>query len=579
MEYEGAGSFWSQLTVAQEESGPVIISRKIDELLRDSTSSIYDIISDDEAISEFRSGNDKIVARLSAADGIDALVKLVTFTDLPESIGEAQKQQLPFIASELIACENETLLEAFTRVIPGQRNALDRLFDYIILCDDMNPTILGYTVRVLLVLVNRRVNVVDKYLNDHQDAIQEGLLDHLSDRSIADLIFRLCLDDGTKSFRMNYADLFGRIDEHNSHNILWLVDSMFGKPLLGNNEQVIANFHFMKDDLLRNGLPLLISKAFNGTSSVSSTSALDILSTIIFYGFTRPAVSESGLVESSGWETFAPSSPGKKAVAPMPASIDDDSCVFDDEMNSPKSISGTALTPFTELGSILIQECVTHFNSSFVSIESLAIHHVHAFIRLMSRCVAYQTKSTLWPSVIGDVVVKSMRRFPRSSAIHNLCRDCIVNDNVVGQSLYYEELARLFTPFAVEQLEQHPDGSSNSHIMSILAFLDTKIAPSTSLGVIAGEKMDVVSTGVKRWSEINTRLVDRQDKIPTRVPSPHGVTPIVDLEVSSQWVNMDFASVSFPVTDHSGDESLSPQVKFDETEESLPISPSSDDEI
>jgi hypothetical protein len=368
------------------------------------------------------------------------------------------------------------------------------------------------------------------------------------------------------------------MDERNSINILWLVDSMFGKPLLGNNEQVIANFHDLKADLIENGLSVLQSKAFDVPSLVS-TSALDILSILIFYSFTRPVVSESGLVDSTGWEAFAPSSPGIKPVGTMSANLDDDSCVFDDEMNSPQSISGTAMTPFTELGTILIEACVKHFNSGVVKVDTIAISHLHASLRLMSRCVTFQSKSKLLPSVIGDVIVRSMQRFPRSSAIHNLCRDCIVNDNAVGESYYFEELARLFIPFAIEQLESNPHGSSISHIMSILAFLDTKLDSSSSLAVITGDRMEVVSMGIKRWSEINTRLVDRQDKIPTRVPSPHGITPIIDLEVSSQWINMDFAPVSFPVADHMGEDSLSPQVKFDDTEGSVAIAHCSDDEI
>jgi hypothetical protein len=525
MEYEGAGSFWAQLTITQEDQVGTVVLRRIDELLRDSSASIYDIIADDEAISEFRSGNDKIVNRLIASDGLDALISLVTNSGIPRHLAESQKSQIPFVASELIACENDALLDSLTRIVPGQRNGLDRLFDFLILADSLDPTTAGYVVKVLLVLINRRVTVVDKYVKDHHDAVQQGLLDHLSDRSVTDLVFRLCLDDGTKSFRLDYSSLFSRMNETNSINILWLIDSMFGKPLLGNNEQVITNFHFLKADLYtKDGLSVLLSKGF----SEHNFYALEITSIVITYSFTRPAAAEPGLMDSGGWESFA-----STARSINKSSIDEDSCVFDDEMNSPKSVQ-PVLTPFTELGSLLVRESIAKLNtvhSDWIS----SIQHVHAFLRLMVRCIEFG--ETLSAQIITESVVKAFTKYPHSSAIHNLCRDCVLKS-----SSDIETIAADFVPFALNELETNSSGSMASHLTRILSHLDEKV-PSLKEG-----RPEIYSQAIHRWNEIDTRLVDRQDRIPTRAPSPAGARPIIDLKVSDQWVVA---------------ESTSPQVRFE----------------
>ena len=543
MEYEGAGSFWSQLTITQEDQiGAGVTSRRIDDLLRNPLSSIFDIISDDEAISEFRSGNTKMVSRLTAADGIEALLNLVMLQNLPADLPEEKRIQLPFIASELIACEVDALLDTFTRQVPGQRIGLERLFDFLIIGEVSGPTVLGYVVRVLLVLINRRSATVDEYVNLHLEAIQEGLLDLLFDRSVADLVFRLCLDEGTKSFKLDYAKLISRISPENAVNVLWLIDSMFGKPLLGNNEQVIFNFlELARDFTSRGGMQSIFDKCLDSDARISSC-AFDILSILIQYSFTRPAVSDSGLAEPVGWETFS------STATPTRISMDDDSCVFDDEMNSPVySTAGQPNTPFTEFGTLLVNEGVELFNENgidFFNQYSLSnISNLFSFLRFLARCAQYQSASArISATLVAEIAVSSLEQYPRSSAIHNLVRDCIMNLADVDD---LKVIAENFLPFAALNLESE---SMKSHLMRIVSFLNAKAA------IPAGEHGDMVARATKRWAEIDTRLADRQDKAATRAPSPQGVTPIIDLNMGDQWTHVD---APFPD---------SPQVRFPPSE-------------
>ena len=538
-----------------EQSGGEVVTRKIDELLRNPSSSLIDIISDDETISEFRSGNAKLISRLTSAEGVDMLISLITQDgELPE-IQVGQPVHLPFIATELIACEVEELLDAFTRIIPGQLNGLERLLDFLILGAHSDPTILGYVVRVLLVIINRRVSFVDEHIKSHLEAVQEGLLDHLYDRSVADLLFRLCLDEGTKSFKLDYTKLVSKLNDENAVCIQWFFDSIFGKPLLGNNEQVVENFMKLISDFRdRDGLSVILEKCFFFENPKASMSALNILSVIIQYCYTRPVSTDSGLSEpAAGWETF-----GTIESATRGISADDDSCVFDDEMNSPTA--QPHCTPFTEFGCIVVSKSIESLNEKGLTISTVSnVQNVLAFLRFMSRCSQYQSMASscqVSTALISEVCTESFRRYPTSSAIHNACRDCIL---CICDPVELQAIAATIIAFMVEDRDRL-NSSMGSHLMRILHYFDCKLS-SRTLQQMAGDDADIVVKAIKRWAEIDTRHVDRQDKVPTRVPSPHGgITPIIDLDVGDQWVAMDFGPP--PPSLSSGDNTHSPQVRF-----------------
>ena len=572
MEYEGAGSFWSQLTITQEDQlGSTIVSRRIDELLRNPLSSLVDILLDDEAISEFRSGNQKLVSRITEVDGMNMLLNLITSQEVDSSLTDSQRQQLPFVAAEFVACEVDAMLDAFTRVVPGQRTPLDRLFDFLILGNETNPTVLGYLVRVLLVYTNRRVDIMDKYIAEHHDAIADALIEKVWDRSIADLMFRFCLDEDIRSFRLDFNKLFSHLSEATCDNIVWLIDSIFGKPLLASNDKVTVTFNHVSEDLIsKGGLEKLSSAAF-GDSSIASASC-DILAILVQYSFTRPAVTERGLslgdsstpTHLSGWETFST----KPATPATSSRMDDDSCVFDDELASPQSAATIPKTKdvFTAFGSALVSASIHRFSESKPGIGSDVVRDF-SLLKLMARCVQYQEFDHVDPEALSALVCEALIAYPRSSAVHNLCRDCVV----MGVVFSFPELKQMARRLGKElEAITALGASSRSQVGRMLCFLQESLGNAELLEQIGTERCALAESLIKEWQTINTRLVDRQDKVPTRVPSPHGVTPIIDL--NEQWASMDFAA-SFPVpadlfpadeNAQMAESALSPQVRFED---------------
>lgn len=539
MEYAGTGSFWSQIaSPSDDQISGVIAPRRLDELLRNPDSSLVEILSDEEAISEFRSSNPKMVSRITSGVGVELLVSLIINKDVPEMVSSNQKLQLPYIASELVACEVDCLLDAMTRVIPGVHRPLDRLFDCLIDGVETNPTVLGYVVRVLLVLINRRVNVVDKYIEEHHAVVQEALLDSMNDKSVADLLFRLCLDEDIKSFTLGFNQMVVAISPENAENVVWLIDSIFGRPLLGSNEKLVRLFHQIREELLqKGGLSILVGRAFSSDSQLVARACMDILSTLIQFAFTRPAETELatpfGL--DQGWESFRAPNPFSSTKPSVQR--DDDSCVFDDE--EPPGVASPAplLNPTVAFGQSMIGAWSEKVNEEHFSKIVCDIQLLFSYLRLMAKIIKYSTSELSLPgggALLGKIIVDSFSRYPKSTAVHNLCRDCVVGGGKWSMT-QLQGFACVFLPATPSLFHL---SSCRSHIDRIIHFLNSKYVPLQE---------EVYLSAIKRWDELDSRLADREKQPPSRMPSPHGVTPIIDLEppVNDQW-----SSLSEPSSSH-----------------------------
>ena len=574
--------------------------RKIDELLRNPGSSLADILSDEEAISEFRSANAKLVARLLEVDGMDFIVRLITNRDLDDSLTPLQKQHLPFIASELVACEVDSMLDAFTRIIPGTRTPLDRMFDALVDGHETNPTVLGYIIRVLLVLINRRVSVVDKYIAEHHQVIMDALVDLMFDKSVADLLFRLCLDEDVRSFRLDFNKLLSSLNSSNCDNIFWLIDSVFGKPLLGNNERVTNAFTMIRSDLIdKEGLGKLVDLALAIESGPVATTAMNIVSVLLQYSFSRAGSAQSSPfselstpLDNTGWETFNTLPSSSNVPIAVSHVIDEDSCVFDDEddvtTGSPPPLNAAdtqtdpkplrfPLTPFTEFGAVLIAPFVSRLSGeegSAVFSQVMAARNLmqtHAFVRLISYLVKYnqQISGRLEGTFVGSVVSTVLFRYPSSSAIHNACRDCVINDSLSVDEVSI--IASAFIPPAVAYLAATSvsSGGCFGHVCRILYHITKQFGDKTVLAQYPAS-CDKIAWAAKRWVEIDTRLADR-DQQPSRVPSPQGVMPIIDLDPGSLDQFVPVFTIDSPTTD-----SLSPQVRFEPGSSLTELSSSTD---
>lgn len=529
--------------------------RKIDELLRNPFSDLVDILSDEEAISEFRSGNPQLVSRVTASNGMTLIVNLLTNQDLPQSLTEQQRLQLPFIASELVACEVDALLDAFSREAPGHLSPQARLMEFLIEGSECNPTVLGYVVRALLVLTNRRVSAVNKYVSDHEKVLSDALLDLMADKSVADLFFRFCLDEDIKGFRPDFNGLFSRLNSENADNCIWLMDMIFGKPIMGNEERLQSVFDCLKIDFVdKNGLHALLQKASQNEDEITSRAAMDILSILIQFSFTRPVITASA-VSNSAWETFAAPAPSKNRFTIE--DDEDDSCVFDDDMSPKPTVAPSRFgsSKYTDFGSLVVSACISF------SPQTKSLSHLYSLMRLRARVIKYSdVRLTDNAKGIAESVTDAMYRYPNSSALHNACLDCIINDSLCEDEI--RVFASVFVPRAIEYLRSTSEisGGVRGHLNRILAYLSTVLG--NDLPTTSEEDMAVIGQAIARWRETDCRLADRDKQVPSRAPSPQGATPIIDLDpaVGDQWTSMDFVA-SFPVENSPESDSYSPQVR------------------
>ena len=541
MEYEGAGSFWAQLSASQ--GGEVLfMARKIDELLKDQTSSLIDILSDDEVISEFRSANPKLVSRIVDTEGLKLLIDLITYRDIPDSVSQAQRLQLPFIATELVACEVDQLLDAFVREVPGHRSPMDRLFDFLIEGTCRDPTVLGYVSRVLSILISRRAPSVDKYIADSEEAIHHAFYDMCFDHSVCDVVIRLLIEDDVRLFPSQFS-LFTLVSKnrHRDNTGLYVLDNVLNRPGVM-HERIVQIFQRFERDARADddGIHLLIDSALTDRDCAS----MDILSLLIAFCFKYSSFSE---MSTPHWESFLPSSsqaPIGQPPLPFVGGQDDDNCVFDDEEPNdmknvlpPPTLPRFAPTPFTDFGYFLVESIsVTINNNSEGLVEEFmdSIVHLVSFLRLVSRVLAYSASAPkLTPNFVAKISTQALLKYPHSSAVHNLARDCLTC--FTWTSVQLESIATEFVPPAVRFLEvsQKSSGGSYGHVCRILHHFVSELGSSwvTSLG----DDTDMVLAASKRWvGEISVRLgggAGAASSSSMSSPRTAGSIPIVDMDV------------------------------------------------
>ena len=533
MEYEGAGSFWAQL--ASVQGGEVMfMSRKIDELLKDQSSSLVDILSDDEVISEFRSANPKLVSRIVDSEGLKMIVDLVTYHDLPTNLSTVQRLQLPFIATELVACEVDQLLDAFVRSVPGHRTPIDRLFDFIIDGTCRDPTILGYVSRVLAIVISRRPSSVDKYISESEEAIHHAFYDMCFDHSVCDLVIKLLIEDDVRIFPSQFS-LFKLVSRNRFKNNtgLYVLDNVLNRPGVM-HDRIVQIFHKLEKEGRDGLVPSLIDSALTDRDIGS----MDILSLLIAFCFKYSSFSE---MSTPHWESFIPQKlPQSTTQPPLPfaGGQDDDSCVFDDE--EPKDLVPTqpiprfASTPFTDFGYYMVDNLAVSIsaNSDGLVEEYMdSITHLVSFLRLISRVISYTSGAPkIPPDFVAKLCLESMMKYSHSSAIHNLSRDCLTFSSWTAVQL--DSVARSIIPKAVKFLEvtSRSSGGCFGHMCRILHHFTNELGADWVVDNFR-EDSDMVLAASKKWTgEINVRLNAFGTSSMTS-PRTAGSIPIVDIDI------------------------------------------------
>jgi len=548
MEYQGAGSFWTQLAATQG-GFTMFAPRKIDELLRNPESSLVEILSDDEVISEFRSANPKLVSRLTDSEGLAFITNLIINRDLPQSLTDAERLKLPFIASELVACEVDQLMDAFVREVPGHRSPLDRLFDFIIE-GNTDPTVIGYVVRVLSILTTRRGPIIDKYISESEEEIHQGLVEMCQDRSICDLVIKLMTEDEIRRFPSQFS-LFEIIRKLRSssaaENAIYILDSSLNRPGIM-HERILQIFHKLEHQGRQEGyVAELIDYAINDRD----ITAINILSDLIFFCFkysTRAAELVGG--EASPATTTEFSSMPTPDVKPVLIDDSEDVRIGDDsDEDTPPQVSTVTAkftpTPFTDFGYFLINSLSESINANtdgLIAEYAESPHRIQllvSFLRLLSRLVTCANEDQLNAKFFAQISTQSIFNFPKSSAVHNLCQSCLISDTWTSLTSL-ENILSVFEKEAVKFLEisEKNSGGCYGHVCRI----------SDRLVLVMGEDAikkqlpddgDILIAAAKRWNRvINCRLADAGTTTTgPAVNSPRSATPIVDFGIAGDFLD------------------------------------------
>lgn len=534
MEYEGAGSFWAQLSTAPGAADiSAFAPRRIDELLRNSESSLLDILSDDEAISEFRSSNANIITRLTDIHGMTLLVNLVTNQGLSSEMTEVQKLHLPFVAAELVACEVDSMLDSFSRIVPGHQTPLDRLLDYLLTSSEASPTVNGYVVRVVSLLISKRSVVMDKCISDRLPGICAQLTSKVSDRSVAELIARLLTDDDVKSFvsGFNILDLIaevGKGDMSVDENVLWILDSIFCRAV-GQERLELIWSKVVAD-------PASLDRLSDQTVT-SSPTGLSILEVVLGFAFRPAAFSKLSTPEVRGWETFGPSSKSSKPD-------EDDSCLFDDE--EPREVTSDPAPPNADWGNGLIEKLVVNYMSGqqdALLSESLSnLGLAVPLISLLGKIVLWSGGPKSLPAefslFVSSLCSECLFAFPSSSGLHNVVVACLTTSDHFTHRAPFIALACKYLR-SVEQVAR--PGGCYGHVCRVLAKW------GCSETDVCSADAELVQKAIAYWARTDMRLADVRTTV-VSLASPKGATPIID---TGEWASMDFAA--FPKPDSEND--------------------------
>jgi hypothetical protein len=469
MEYEGAGSFWATLATSSDALAGAFTPRRIDDLLRSPHSSLVDLLLDEEVIQEFRSANDRLISRLTEPESVDFLLSVLS-GDFGDTTPIECRSRLPFVATELISCEVDAMLDVFVRLIPGVKSPLDKLLELLSSGKTIDPTVVGYICRVLTVLYTKRRGLVTQALVSRDFASSAVRL--MAHRAACDLIVRLMTDEeGPVEFD------WCQILDHPGESLEYMVHLLIEH----NHSHTTDNFPPVQ--ALVDRFPSAGDEAMNG-----------VISSLLTFCFCPPKnpFSEVSTPEiSAGWEAFP------RSTAPALVDSDEDEVMI--EVESPRSTAPPPRFPDTEL---------TRYGRRLR--DGLRIEWNEGNLELISRLIRFGESSEPFKQFrefIQNVLIPQFEKNPKSSHIHNLVRDCFIN---LTHPQNIAEARELFVPAALAALPGNE--YAGGHVCRILWSLAQGIE-------VDGEWL----TASSRWREVDTRLADR----PTGLNTSH-IHPIVD---------------------------------------------------
>jgi len=281
---DGGGSFWA--TFHGPAAGAPELTA-LEQLLQDPACSIEAVLDDEEVIQEFKSGNEKLLARMKSIDACLQLVEYIT-RDPPENASHARNFRYPFVSVELMTC-NSDFFEAF--VDPANVQVLDTLWAFLEATppEDLNPVLVGYFSRAVSSLLNRHMVEVVEYLRKRgAEGLLQSFFDRMHSRSLAELFVRLLRQEYESQMTFPVQNivkqLLARLEvEDDGHagdtqeNVkLVMQDLITQKDCLCWGEDLIAQLTAPET------ISCLLNHIFSGKADIVSAAA-GILSTIIWH--------------------------------------------------------------------------------------------------------------------------------------------------------------------------------------------------------------------------------------------------------------------------------------------------------
>ncbi|CAE7333299.1 Ppp6r3, partial [Symbiodinium natans] len=154
------------------------------------------LLDEEEIIQEFKTGNPRLVARLSEPDAIQALMEFITLE--PRADAPCNRCfRYPFLTVELITCGPPKFLELL--VNPKSCNALELLWGFLgsTAPGEVNSVLAGYFARTAAALLSKHQKEVLEYLRQRgPDQLLREFLDRIHLRSLAELFARLLCAEG-----------------------------------------------------------------------------------------------------------------------------------------------------------------------------------------------------------------------------------------------------------------------------------------------------------------------------------------------------------------------------------------------
>eukprot|EP00435_Cladocopium_sp_Y103_P002614 s622_g1.t1 len=204
MQEEGGGSFWA--TFGGGSNGTE--ASALEKLLQTPKCSVEALLDEEEVIQEFKTGNPKLVARLSEPDAIKVLMECITLDPPPEA-GNARCFRYPFVAVELMTCAPPKFLEL---LVSKESDAMDLLWSFLKRTPaEVNPVLAGYFSRTATALTSKyKTEVLDYLRSRGPEQLLREFLDRIHLRSLAELLARLLSGESEAEVVFQTNDLVAR---------------------------------------------------------------------------------------------------------------------------------------------------------------------------------------------------------------------------------------------------------------------------------------------------------------------------------------------------------------------------------